>query len=193
MQDIWKDENLVSALKQGSVVVMPTDTVYGIVGRAENKITVERIYKARNRNPDKPCIILIGDISDLGQFSVDLTEIQKNKIKEYWFLATSDKSRPTSIILDCLDEKLRYLHRDTKTLAFRLPNTEELRSLLIKTGPLIAPSANTEGGPISKNTNEAKKYFGESVDMYIDGGEIEGLVSKVIKLHKDGSVSILRE
>ena len=63
---------------------MPTDTIYGMVGRAQEEFVVNRIYTIRKRNPTKPCIILIGDISELEKFSVILTEEQKNKIKEYF-------------------------------------------------------------------------------------------------------------
>lgn len=182
----WENKNLIKVLKKNGVVVMPTDTLYGIVGRAQDISTVNRIYAIRKRNPNKPCIILIGSISEFEKFSIILSEEQKAKLKEYW-------PGPVSIILDCEDEKFSYLHRGTKTLAFRVPAQEKLRNLLKQTGPLIAPSANTEGLSPAKNTEEAKKYFGDSIDLYVDGGELVGKASRVIKLHKDGSISILRE
>ena len=98
-----------------------------------------------------------------------------------------------SFVLDCIDEKFTYLHRGTKTLAFRLPAQKDLQRLLKQTGPLLAPSANIEGLPPAQNISEARKYFGDLVDLYIDGGTVVSKASKVIKLHKDGSVSILRE
>ena len=164
---------------------MPTDTIYGMVGMAEYENTVNRIYKIRKRNPNKPCIVLIGDISDLGKFSITLSEEQKRIIESF--------STPTSFVLDCGEEKFSYLHRGTNTLAFRLPMIEELRDLLLKTGPLIAPSANPEELSPAKNVPEAKKYFGDSVDLYVDGGEIHSKASRLIKLHKDGTVDILRK
>lgn len=185
-KDIWGDENLVDTLRENGVVVMPTDTIYGIVGRALSPSTVERIYGIRKRAPEKPCIILIGDISELAKFSINLSEWQQEKLSEFW-------PGPVSIIFDCPFEKFTYLHRGTKTLAFRLPNKEGLRDLLLKTGPLIAPSANTEKFPESETAQDAESYFGNKVDLYIDGGPIRAKASKLIKLHKDGSVSILRE
>lgn len=190
---MWNNENLINTLKMGGVVVMPTDTIYGIVGRAENEETVNRIYSIRKRNPEKPCIILIGDVSELKKFYIVLSEQQKNIIKEFWpFDSAQDKFTPVSIILDCVDEKFLYLHRGTKTLAFRVPAQKELRELLFETGPLIAPSANTEGLPPSVNITEAKKYFGDKVDLYIDGGEIKAEASKVIRVFQDGSVETTR-
>ena len=193
----WNDKNLIKALKENGVAVMPTDTLYGIVGRAQNVATVERIYRARKRAPDKPCIILIGDIEELKKFSVSLSKEQKNKLKEYWLATSKPKGAggltPTSIILDCPDEKFLYLHRGVKTLAFRLPYLKPLRDLLIKVGPLIAPSANLEGLSPAQTIEEAKKYFRNRVDLYLDGGTIRGQASKLIRLRKDGSVSIIRK
>ena len=183
-------------LKENGVVVLPTDTIYGIAGVATNASVVNRIYDLRKRDINKPCIILIGEIADLEKFSITLSEKQKSAIGEYWPAeagASAGPSTPVSIVLDCPDEKLSYLHRGTKTLAFRLPLPPSLRNLLKETGPLIAPSANVEGMPPARSITEAKKYFGDRVDLYVNGGEIKGEASKVIKLHKDGSINILRE
>jgi len=165
---------------------MPTDTIYGIVGRAEDISTVNRIYSLKKRAPEKPCIMLIGDIKELEKFSIILSKEQKEKLMKYW-------PGPVSVILDCPDDSFAYLHRGTKTLALRLPAQMELLSLLEETGPLIAPSANPEELLPAKNIGEAKKYFGNSVDLYIDGGEVSGKASKLIQLHKDGTITILRE
>lgn len=183
----WMDENLIKTLKAGGVAVMPTDTLYGIVGLAENPETVKRIYEIRKRNPEKPCIVLIGDISELKKFSINLSSSEEEKLKEHW-------PGPVSIILDCDDEKLEYLHRGTNTLAFRVPAPVSLQKLLKETGPLIAPSANPEGLLPSKNIQEAESYFGSTVDLYFENDKaVEGgKPSKVIKLNKDGSVSVLR-
>jgi L-threonylcarbamoyladenylate synthase len=179
------NENLVKTLVNNGVVVMPTDTLYGVVGLALSKETVERIYDTRRRAPNKPCIILIGKIGELEKFSIKLSDEQKNKLGEFW-------PGPVSIVLDCKEERFSYLHRGTNTLAFRLPSNSDLQNLLKTTGPLVAPSANIEGMPVANNTKEAKDYFGDKVDLYIDGGEIIGKSSKVIKLNTDGSEIILR-
>lgn len=183
---IWSDENLIRILQGGGVVVMPTDTLYGIVGRAENFDTVDRIYKLKKRTPEKPPIILIGDISQLRVFSIDLLEEKKKILEEYW-------PSPISIILECKNDSFEYLHRGTNTLAFRIPLDEALRNLLMLVGPLIAPSANKEGVIPAEDVNKAKEYFGDFVDLYVDGGKIFGKASKLIKLNNDGSIDILRD
>ncbi|MFA6301364.1 MAG: L-threonylcarbamoyladenylate synthase [Candidatus Paceibacterota bacterium] len=185
-KNIWENEILIKVLKGGGIVVMPTDTIYGIVGAALNEATVLRIYEIKKTAPEKPFIILIGDINEIEKFSVVLSSEQKNIIKNYW-------PGPVSIIFDCLEDSFTYLHRGTKTLAFRLPQNIDLQNLLNKTGPLVATSSNRAALPAAKNTTEAKNYFDDQVDLYMDGGEISGKPSKLIRLHKDGSVSILRE
>ncbi len=182
--DIFNGEELISTLKSGGLVVMPTDTLYGVVGSSLNKETVERIYDVRGRDENKPCIILIGDLSQLKKFSIEITEEQKKIIES--------SSRPTSFVLDCVSEKFTYLHRGNKTLAFRIPQNSNLKNLLHETGPLSAPSANLQGLPPATNIQQAKKYFGDKIDMYIDGGEINGEPSRVIRLHSDGTTEVLR-
>jgi L-threonylcarbamoyladenylate synthase len=194
-ENIWQDSNLIKVLQKDGVVIMPTDTIYGMVGKAQEEFVVNRIYTIRKRNPDKPCIILIGSMDELEKFSIILTEEQKSKIKEFWHIsamAEMGEQRATSIVLDCPDPSLEYLHRGTNTLAFRLPASQTFRDLLLKTGPLIAPSANLETIPPSETMEDAKKYFGDSVDLYIDGGTIKNKASKLIKLHKDGNIDIFR-
>ncbi|MFA6586013.1 MAG: L-threonylcarbamoyladenylate synthase [Candidatus Paceibacterota bacterium] len=193
-ENLWKDKNLIKVLREDGVVIMPTDTIYGMVGKAQSRNAVERIYKIRQRSPDKPCIILIGDIEELQKFSVVLSEKQKEEIKKYWFtLSEVEGPRATSIVLDCIDDDFEYLHRGTKTLAFRMPFQKLLRELLLKVGPLIAPSANPEARLPALNIDEAKEYFGNLVDLYIDGGTVLNKHSKLIKLNEDGSISVLRE
>ena len=185
-ESAWNDENLIKVLKENGVVVMPTDTIYGMVGRAQNESTVNRIYAIRKRNPQRPCIILIGDVNELEKFSINLSEEQKNMLKEYW-------PGPVSIVLDCPNDSLAYLHRGTNSLAFRIPAPQALRELLLKTGPLTAPSANAEAFPPNETMTEAKKYFGDLVDLYVDGGTLTGKASKIIRLFKNGKISIIRE
>ncbi len=184
--NVWSSQNLVSILWQGKVVVMPTDTIYGVVGRALDKGTVERIHEMKKRDPKKPLIVLLGDWRELGKFSIELTSEQKQEIKK-------KTTEPISFVIDFPNDAFSYLHRGTGTLAVRLPDSREFRDFLLKTGPLVAPSANPEGLPPAKNIEEAKRYFGTSVDFYQDGGEIIGKASKLVRLLPQGGFVILRE
>lgn len=178
-------EEIAQLLKQGMVGVMPTDTIYGIVGSALNPKTVEEIYRLRKRSKDKPMIILIASIDDLRKFDVKLTDKQKKFLKKNW-------PNPLSVVLPVHSEKFKYLHRGTNSLAFRMPKGEILLKLLKQTGPLMAPSANFEGGKAAGTINEAKKYFGNKVAFYINQGKIKSPSSTLIKLDEDGQADVLR-
>lgn len=188
MQNIYDNQELVQTLQNGGVVVMPTDTIYGILTTALNMTSVERLYAVRRRSPEKPCIILISEIAEIEKFGISLEEGERKILGEF-----SSQEKPTSIILDSLNSEFEYLDRGTKTLSFRIPKNEELKELLKQTGPLIAPSANLEGESPAENIEQARSYFGRLVDIYIDGGEISGSPSRVVRLYKDGTTSIIRE
>lgn len=177
-------DQIVQLLKSGQVGVMPTDTIYGIVGSALNPETVEEIYTLRKRTPDKPMIILISSLGDLKKFDIKLTGKQKYFLKKTW-------PNPVSVVLPCRGEKFEYLHRGTKSLAFRMPKKEKLIEILKLTGPLVAPSANFEGDKPSETIIQAKKYFGGNV-LYVDGGKMKSKPSTVIQLNNLGKPAILR-
>ncbi len=182
----WNEEwqKAAEILKAGEVAVIPTDTLYGIVALTGSSKAVERVYFLRKRSPDKPVIILIGSYSQLEDF-VDIPDTSEKYLQSVW-------PGQISVILPCNKKEYAYLHRGTNSLAFRMPADEALQKLLLSTGPLIAPSANIEGMPSATNIEEAKKYFGENVSVYIDKGELIGNPSRLVRLNEDGSVDILR-
>lgn len=179
------DSKIVNLLKNGGVGVVPTDTIYGIVGSALNPETVEKIYTLRKRSADKPMIILISSLNDLNHFNIQLTEKQLKFLKNIW-------PNPVSIILPVVGEKWKYLHRGTNSLAFRIPKNEKLLELLRAVGPLVAPSANPQGEKVSETIKEAKRYFGNQVAFYVDGGKIAAKPSTLIEL-SDRLVKVLRQ
>lgn len=177
-------------LHKGGVGVIPTDTIYGIVGSALSPKTVAKIYRLRRRRPDKPMIILIGSKINVRRFGVRFDLRTSNILNRLW-------PGKVSIILPLSAKrqtlrKLHYLHRGTNTLAFRLPAKKSLREFLKKTGPLVAPSANFEGRSPAKTIGEARKYFGSKVDFYVDAGKITGAPSKIV-VFQNGKVIFLRK
>lgn len=181
-----------AALKKGGVGVLPTDTIYGLVGSALNKRAVERIYKLRRRNPRKPMIILISDMRQAiwNKFGIVPDKKTTKILKKVWpgrvSIVLPIRHSPYAI------RKFKYLHRGTKTLAFRLPKPYWLRRLLASVGPLVAPSANPEGLLPAKTIEEAKRYFGDKVDFYVDAGRMMGRPSRLIKI-ADGKIKVLRK
>lgn len=177
--------NAIDILKKGGLAVLPTDTIYGIHTPALNKKSVEEVYKIRKRAPNKPFIILISSINDLNRFGIEVNQKVKNFLNSNW-------PNPLSVILSCPDKKFKYLHRGTKTLAFRMPKKEKLRKLIAETGPLISTSVNEEGKRPATTVKKAQEYFGQQIDVYVDKGPLQGKPSTLVKI-ENGEIEILRQ
>lgn len=167
-------------IKKGLIGVIPTDTIYGVVCSAMNKKSVEKIYKIKKRNLKKPMIVLISSIKDLDLFDI---KIDKKITSKYW---------PGKVSLIVPVKKFEYLHRGTNSLAFRLPNHEDLIKLIKISGPIVASSANIEGKDPAQTIEEAHDYFQDKVDFYIDYGKIKSKPSKIISL-VDNKIEIVRK
>ena len=178
-------KRVVQTLCDGGVGVIPTDTLYGIVGSALLEKTVERIYTVRRRDGDKPLIVLIGSISDMSLFGIHLNSFKQKIVSTVW-------PGKVSVIVPCTQKKFTYLHRGTKGIAFRMPQHQGLLRLLVQTGPLVAPSANTQGNNPAYTIADARGYFGEDVDFYVDGGVRHSPPSTLISLRTDG-MRVVRE
>lgn len=174
----------IQILKNGGVGVLATDTLYGVVGGALFPETVERIYHVRKRSLDKPFIVLIESVNDLEIFGLSPNSEEVKLALAYWH-------GKVSIILPCDNPKFEYLHRGTKMLAFRIPDKSELLKILKETGPLVAPSANTEGKLSATSINEAKNYFGDEVDFYNDSGCVNSEPSTILKI-LGNKISVIR-
>ena len=155
-------DQVIEILASGGVGVLPTDTLYGLVGSAFSSDAVERIYDLKQRDRGKPLIVLIASLEDLERFGVVISDGLEQTLKSYW-------PGPYSIILPTIDDEFEYLSRGTDSIAFRMPDDPELLDILAATGPLVAPSANIEGKPPALTVADARRYFGDNADFYLDG------------------------
>ena len=167
-------------IKKGRIGVIPTDTIYGIVCSTMKKKSVEKLYKIRKRDSKKPMIILISSLKDLNLFSI---KIDKKITDKYW---------PGKVSIIVPVEKLEYLHRGKNSLAFRLPDNKALIKLIKISGPIVAPSANTEGDKPAETIEEAKEYFKDKIDFYVDCGKLKSKPSKIISL-LNNNIEIIRK
>lgn len=155
------NEHLASIIKDGGLAVLRTDTIYGIVARADSEASVERIYALKGRDYNKPLIVLIADPAMLHN---QPDKAHQAFIEKVW-------PGPVSVIMDSPDAP-EWLRRGGETVAYRLPADPELRKLISQTGPLVAPSANKQGGDPAESIEEAVVYFGDDVDAYVDSGTV---------------------
>ncbi len=171
----FNNDKLVQLIKDGGIGVIPTDTIYGLVCSAFDQEAVEKVYEIKGRDPEKPLIILISSVKDLARFSISPNPSKKGFLSSNW-------PGEVSIVLPSLDQKFDYLSRGHRSLTFRLPADNKLISLLQKTGPLVAPSANPQGLAPAEDLEEAMHYFIGQVDFGVDGGTIEGSASTLVDL-----------
>ena len=140
---------IIKILKNGGVGILLTDTLYGLVGRALDKKAIKRIYRIKGRNNKKPLIILISSAKDLKLFGVKLNKQTKKTVENLW-------PGSVSVILPCLSKKFTYLHRGTKTLAFRLPGKKPLLDILKRPGRLLPRAPILKKSPRRKISKKPK-------------------------------------
>jgi L-threonylcarbamoyladenylate synthase len=169
-------------LGDGEIAVIPTDTVYGVVCKASDELAVERLYALKSRQK-KPGTVIAANIDQL--VNLGLKKRYLKPLEHYW---------PGSISVIIPSEfKLRYLDQGVGALAVRIVDDKKLATILKNTGPLLTSSANLPGEKEASNIDEAKAYFGEKVDHYVDGGDLSGRQSSTVIRIVDDAVEVLRE
>ena len=170
MTSIKKARN---ALKNGSVIIYPTDTVWGIGCDPFNQKSVDNLFKIKGKK-EEGLSILINNKELISEYCLTTTE--NNKIINKLF--------PGSVTL-ILKSKVSFAKGVTKNgnIAIRIPNNETSISL-VKENPIITTSANIHGMDVVKNIEEARKIFGNSC-IYLNGEKPIGIESTIINLTRD--------
>lgn len=175
-------DQAAAILLKGGVGVLPTDTIYGLVACAVDKKAVERFYLLKHRE-HKPGTVVAANIDQL----VDLGVPKR-------YLRTVEYLWPNPISVEIgLGNRLNYLHMDTGRQGFRIVADEYLRLVLNQTGPLVTSSANKPGEPGSTNVDQAYRYFLESVDFYVDGGDLSDRMPSTIIRIVDDAIEVIRK
>jgi L-threonylcarbamoyladenylate synthase len=182
-----------AALRRGELVVMPTDTVYGIAAEAFDPVAVELLLKAKGRGRDMPPPVLVGTVRAAMALVMDLADVGKDLIDEFWpgALTIVCRSSPT-LVWDLGETK--------GTVAVRMPLHQVALDLLKRTGPLAVSSANASGRPAATTADEAMDQLGDAVAVYLDGGPcaddvpstIVDLTGSVPRLLRQGVITVER-
>ncbi len=172
------DPGLAESLKYGGVGIIPTDTVYGLVACAKNRLAVEELYETKPRRP-QPGTIIGANLEQFVELGFDRDELER--AREHW-------PGKTSVVLDASNLPI-YLRADRDSLPLRIPDVPALVKLLEVTGPLMTTSANPPDRPTATNFIQIKSYFGDKLDFVVDAGEISGdQPSSIISFDKKGKV-----
>lgn len=165
----------VAVVQQGGVIVMPTDTVYGLAARPDVPGAVAAIFAIKQRPSEKPLPVLGANVDALRDV-VDVDERARRLADAFW-------PGPLTLVLPRAEAFTCDLGgRSSATVAVRVPALDVALDLLERTGPLAVTSANTSGAPPAVTVEEARAALGGRVDVFIDGGRVGGAPSTVLDL-----------
>lgn len=166
-------EAAAEALAAGGLVVLPTDTVYGIAADALTADAVQGLLDAKQRGRDMPPPVLIAEPAMLRALVTDVPAEVDALVNRFWpgALTLIMKAQP-SLRMD--------LGRTQGTIAVRVPDQDDARALLRRTGPLAVSSANISGEPPATTIDEAISQLGNSVAVYLDAGPTAGQTASTI-------------
>ena len=167
-------------LRQGELVVMPTETVYGLAADARNEAAVASIFEAKGRPQDNPLIVHISDVSELPALVKEVPKTAKALAAAYW-------PGPLTMILPRANTIPAVVSAGLDTVAVRLPSHPVARALIRESGcPLAAPSANLSGSPSPTTAAHVAADLTGRVSAIVDGDACEvGLESTVVSLVGD--------
>lgn len=182
-----------AAVLSGELVVLPTDTVYGVGADAFSPAAVRRLLAAKGRGREMPPPVLVGTVRAANALVADLGQDGERLIEEFW---------PGGLTIVCRATKsLSWDLGDTKgTVAVRMPADPVALALLQETGPMAVSSANLSGAAAATTAERAREQLGESVAVYLDGGPVPGGVASTIidltgpapRLLRRGAISVGR-
>ena len=186
-------EAAAHAARTGNLVVMPTDTVYGIGADAFNAAAVRALLAAKGRGPDMPVPVLVGSWTTIDGLVMSVPPVARTLIEAFWpgGLSLVVEHAP-SLSWDLGDAK--------GTVMVRMPLHPVALDLLRLVGPMAVSSANRSGSPPATNSRAAEDQLGDDVSIYLDGGEspigvastVVDLTSQVPRVLRQGAVSVER-
>jgi L-threonylcarbamoyladenylate synthase len=166
----------VAAVRRGELMVLPTDTVYGIAADAFNPAAVSALLDAKGQDRTTPPSVLVGSVRAAQALLEDVGTYGQDLIDEYW---------PGALTLVCrVNSNLTWDLGETKgTVAVRMPMHSLALEVLKETGPLAVSGANTRGVPAARAAEEAEKVLGDVVEVYLDDGPSgQGEASSIVDL-----------
>ena len=173
-------------IANGDLVVLPTDTVYGIGVRADNHDSVRALLAAKGRNETMPPPVLLASVEQAYEVSTDLSADAIRLMESFWPGALT-------VIVKANPRVAWDLGQTGGTVALRMPAHEAVCELLGTVGPMAVTSANLTGQPPATNVEEARGYFGGTVNCYVDSGPTKSAIPSTIIDCAHGKATLLRE
>lgn len=165
---------IVAALEGGGVVVLPTDTVYGLAALATDAAATNRLFAVKGRTADVPLAVLCASAEQALALVDEPVAPGVAAVAERWWPG------PLTLVVPRRPGVRLHLGEPHDTIGLRVPDDELIRAVAGRVGPIAATSANRHGLPPAVTAQEAREQLGPGVDLVIDGGRREGRSSTVI-------------
>lgn len=179
-------EKIVKEIKKGNLVIIPTDTVYGISADMNNEKAIEKVFEAKKRDKNKPLILLVSNLEMLKKYVKKISPLEEKIIKKYM------PGRLTMLFLKN-EEVSDLVSAGSFFVGIRIPDDLNLIKIINKVGnPIISTSANISGENTVTNVKNIDKKLLKYVSYVEDAGIIESFPSTVIKV-EDDEITILRK
>lgn len=179
-------EEAADILKNGGLVAVPTETVYGLAANALDENAVRRIFEAKGRPQDNPLIVHISDFEMLASLVIEVPELAKSLAARFW-------PGPLTMIFNKSEIIPNVTSGGLSTVAVRMPDNKATREIIRKCGfPLAAPSANTSGKPSPTTAEHVSDDMNGKIPLIIDGGECSVGVESTVICFADDKIRILR-
>ena len=175
----------VAALERGELVVLPTDTVYGVAAAAFDSAAIDRLYAAKQRPAEKAIPVLLADVESARRVASDIPPLAARFAAHFW-------PGPLTITLP-KREGLPPNLSAYPTIAARMPDHSGCRAVIRAAGEVLAvTSANRSGGPNPTTVHEAVGQLGDTVAIYLDGGTTPGPVASTVVAVAGETFRVLR-
>lgn len=182
-------QNAVNVMKQGGVILYPTDTVWGIGCDATNAEAVAKLYKMKQRDDSKAMICLVDSDVRLQRYVRNVPEVAW-QLMEY-------AEKPTTVILDNAVNLAQNLIAEDGSIAMRITHEEFSKELCFRfQKPIVSTSVNVSGEPAAQNFRDIAPEFIEAADYVCFTRRQEHkphTPSSIIKIKEDGEVTIIRK
>ena len=162
-----------AAVRRGELVVLPTDTVYGVGADAFNPAAVDRLLAAKGRGRDMPVPVLVSSRAMLDAVVESLPEAGRALVESFW-------PGPLTVVVRHTGHLAWDLGETRGTVAVRMPDHAVALELIERTGPLAVSSANRSGNPPATTMLDARLELGAAVAVYLDGGATSAAVPSSI-------------
>ena len=176
-------EKAAQLLRQGELVALPTETVYGLGANGLDETAVSKIFLAKGRPQDNPLILHVTDMAQAEQFCHSIPPAAYALAQAFW-------PGPLTMVLPAREVVPRRTTAGLSTVAVRCPDSAVTRKIIERAGvPIAAPSANISGRPSATSSEFVVEDFFGRVDMIVDGGDCEiGLESTIVMIKNDSLV-----